>query len=58
MAEQMKISEDKPMAETEQKVKDEQLPLDEILGREAGSRDSQKAEKTQGSLKTEGDAHD
>ena len=58
MAEQMKISEDKPMAETEQKVKDERLPLDEILGREAGSRDSQKAEKTQGSLKTEGDAHD
>ena len=53
----MKISEDKPMTETEQKVK-ERLPLDEILGREAGSRDSQKAEKTQGSSKTEGDAHD
>ena len=57
MAEQMNISEDKPMADTEQKVK-ERLPLDEILGREAGSRDSQKAEKIQGSSKTEGDAHD
>ena len=46
------------MVETEQEVKDERLPLDEILGKEAGSRNSGKTVKTQGSSKIEGEAHD